>query len=288
MMFSHKCSGNTLEFFNGCDFRIRRGDVTGAASGLHITIEPPPILEKLSQLTKGIYEAGTHASPEPGPTRRTPDHVEHERWVPKPQKIRQSHMRPDHRPAPPRRVKTKDPVPATFQSRPPPRDYPPHLGGTAVGPPRPQQPLPMGSMRPRPMETLRPRPIEHLRPRPMEPLRGPLHPPLPRPPVREPAHLTQESITHMFAVPPLGPTVPLPPIPRQRHPPMFAVPVLPHGVYELHQGPPHLPVPVHVPPPPQVLVYKRSKTRRLPGGFRLRPFVGYARASKSLKGKEET
>ncbi|XP_077543320.1 uncharacterized protein LOC144155630 [Haemaphysalis longicornis] len=282
MMFSHKCSGNTLEFFNGCDFRIRRGDMTSSPTGLQITIEPPPILEKLSQLSKGIYQAGSH----PVPTRRAPDPSTGpssgppaQRWTTKTShKPRQSPIRPPRPPEPPLRPETNAILPHRPQ---PPKRAP------APPPPKPPRIVPVAVVRP-------PRP------------QGPRFPALARPPLtRAPLPprtspggliMPQESVGHaVFGVPPPFPAT----LPVRHHPPplpphFLGVPP-PHGgaMFGLRRGPPPLPIPIRVPPPPhqqlqQQVVYKRTKTRRLPGGLRLRPFLGFARSSRNFKNKGKT
>ncbi|EEC08836.1 hypothetical protein IscW_ISCW018431 [Ixodes scapularis] len=334
MMFSHKCSGNTLEFFNGCDFRIRRGDMTAAPSGLSITIEPPPIFEKLSQLTKGIYESGSHGPPttsSSGPTRRAPERMgsrEPDRWTAKPS----AHKARPPRPRAPQKLQSphrenREPVPIVFQRRttntacillrrrPPlpmhqlqsPNPPPPRRTAVKYRPPQPPHVQVLHKLEPQPQPRPHPRP-QPQRPQPQRPLLQrpqPLIPQLQRPlPQRPPllpgpsigpggpavfqdiqTPMAQESISHVFAIPPMGPSgMPLPHIPLQ--PQLVALPGTSHGMFELRRGPPPLPVPVHVPPPPaQLVVYKRTKTRRLPGGIRLRPFIQYARSSRHSKGK---
>ncbi|CAN7993396.1 unnamed protein product, partial [Ixodes hexagonus] len=297
MMFSHKCSGNTLEFFNGCDFRIRRGDMTAAPSGLSITIEPPPIFEKLSQLTKGIYESGSHGPPtssSSGPTRRAPERsgpTEPDRWIAKPgaqyHKSRPQRPQAPQKLRPPPHRENGEPAPVVFQrcvryTPPPPMHQlqspnpsPPRRTAVRYRPP-PQPPrVQVLHKEPRPQPRPHPRPQSQGPPPPRPQLRpgGPVFQALQTP-------VGQESITHIFAIPPMGPVgSQLPHIPRQ--PQLIALPGMSHGMFEIHRGPPPLPVPVHVPPPPsQLVVYKRTKTRRLPGGFRLRPFIQYARASR--------
>ncbi|XP_065291904.1 uncharacterized protein [Dermacentor albipictus] len=285
MMFSHKCSGNTLEFFNGCDFRIRRGDMTSSPTGLQITIEPPPILEKLSQLSKGIYQAGSHPvptrgapDPSPGPSAGPPA----PRWTSKtnvPQKPRPVVIRPP-RPQPPPKKETN----AVLPQRPPPLKRLP-----APPPPKPPRLVPAAVARP---------------PR----QQGPRFPALSRPsltrapqPPKTPGGLLmpQESVGHaVFGVPP--PFVPTLPGTHQRRPPPPPPPPPPHllavppqglAMFGLRRGPPPLPIPIHVPPPQEQqspVVYKRTKTRRLPGGLRLRPFFGFARSSRAFKNKGKT
>ncbi|KAH6948133.1 hypothetical protein HPB50_023083 [Hyalomma asiaticum] len=283
MMFSHKCSGNTLEFFNGCDFRIRRGDMTSSPTGLQITIEPPPILEKLSQLSKGIYQAGSH----PVPTRRAPDPSTGPsagppapRWTPKtnvPQKPRPVAVRPPRpQPAPKKEANAVLPHrPPTLKRLPaPPPQKPPRIVPAAIARPPPRQQGPRFPVLARPSLTRAPQRL------------------------KTPGNLLlpQESVGHaVFGVPP--PFVPTLPGTHQRRPPppppphLVAVPPQGLGMFGLRRGPPPLPIPIHVPPPQDQnspVVYKRTKTRRLPGGLRLRPFFGFARSSRTFKNKGKT
>lgn len=294
IMFSHKCAGNTMEFFSGCDFRMRRGDVGPPAplgpspSGLQITIEPPPILDKLSQMAKGIYQAGGQEPSAESPSRRSPGEQGQQR-LPVQQGLHASQHEPQRLRVPQRWVQPENqprkppPPPGRRQRRPP------------VSLPQPQHVAPAASRR-----------------RPLSP------PPRPILPVAVP--VPQDSISTVVVVqpgqrrPPLR--RPLPPRLAQKQPLPFLLPPSSgaptqagddlFGLHEAlgplsgplmgplggsggggaHSAPP-LPMPVHVPPPSQMVVFKKTRPRRLFGGLRLRPFLGYERAARSMDGEED-